>query len=155
MIKLKRGLYRTNDIRIQQKADIARMFPSGVFCLFTAWNYHTLSTVNPWAFHIAIGYKAKIVKPDYPPTFFYYWKESSHELGITSIIEEGHEIKIYDLEKSVCDAVRFRNKVGMDTTIEILQNYVKRQDKDLDKLSKYARILKIENLVTNMIMVLL
>lgn len=155
MVKLKRGLYRENDLRIPQKADMARMFPTGVFCLFTAWNYYALSTVNPWAFHIAVGYKEKIVKPHYPPAFFYYWKEQSHDLGVVHIIEEGHEIKIYDLEKSVCDAVRCRNKVGMDTTVEVLQNYVKRPDRDLDKLAKYARQLHIGNVINNMITILL
>jgi hypothetical protein len=154
-VKLSPGVYKLNDIRIPQKADIAEMFPTGVFCLFTAWNYHALSTANPWALHLAIGYKDKVVKPDYPPVFFYYWKEQSHDLGVIQVVEEGHKIKMYDLEKSVCDAVRFRNKVGMDTTIEVLQNYVKRQDKNLNKLSRYAQQLGIENIVNNMVMLLL
>jgi hypothetical protein len=154
-VKLSSGVYKLNDIRIPQKADIAEMFPTGIFCLFTAWNYHALSTANPWALHLAVGYKDKVVKPDYPPVFFYYWKEQSHDLGVIQVVEEGYKIKMYDLEKSVCDAVRFRNKVGMDTTIEVLQNYVKRQDKNLNKLSRYAQQLGIENIVNNMIMLLL
>ena len=62
-------------------------------------------------------------------------------MGITEIEEEGYKIRIYDLEKSVCDAIRFRNKVGIDTVSEILKNYLKRQDKDLDKMIRYAKIL--------------
>jgi predicted transcriptional regulator of viral defense system len=155
VVKLSSGIYKLNDINIPQKADIAAMFPTGVYCLFTAWNYHALSTFNPWALHIAVGHKEKVLKPDYPPVFFYYWKGQSHDLGIIHVEEEGHPIKIFDLEKSVCDAVKFRNKVGMDTTIEVLQNYVKRQDKNLNKLSRYAEQLGIGKLVNAMIMLLL
>ena len=154
-VKVSSGVYKLNDINISQKAEIAVRFPSAVFCLFSAWNYHGLSTHNPWALYIAVGHKEKVVKPDYPPVFVYYWKDASHDTGIIEIEEEGYKIRMYDLEKSVCDAVKFRNKVGLDTAIEVLQNYVKRQDKNLNKLNRYAEQLGIEKILNNMIMVLL
>jgi len=155
VIKLSSGIYKVNDIRIPQKAEIAILFPSTVFCMFTAWNYHKLSTANPWAFHVAVEYKEKVKKPDYPPVIFYYWRNQPLNLGITEIEEEGYKIRIYDLEKSVCDAIRFRNKVGIDTVSEILKNYLKRQDKDLDKLIRYAKILRIEKFVRETITLML
>jgi len=126
-----------------------------VFCLFTAWQHYHLSTQNPPDFHIALRNKEKIRLPDYPPIKLYYWSEKYYNLGIAEIEKDRQTIKIYDLEKSVCDAVRFRNKVGMDTTIEILQNYVKRKDKNLNKLNEYAQQLGVGNIVQNMIMTLL
>jgi len=66
-----------------------------------------------------------------------------------------HSIKIYDLEKSVCDAVRFRNRIGLDITIEVVKNYVGRKDRDLNKLINYARQLRIESIMQNMIMPML
>jgi len=154
-IKLSSGIYKLNDIRIPEKAEIAILYPTAVFCMFTAWNYHKLSTVNPWAFHITVEYKSKVKKSDYPPVIFYYWRNHSFDLGITEVEEEGYKIRIYDLEKSVCDAIRFRNKVGIDTVSEILKNYLKRQDKDLDKLIKYAKILRIEKFVRETITMML
>ena len=65
-------------------------------------------------------------------------------------------IKIYDIEKSVCDAVRFRNKVGMDVALEVVKNYVKNtQQRNFDKLIKYARQMRIENVIQNIIMPML
>ncbi len=153
--KLSSGVYKLNDIQISQNAEIAILYPSAVFCMFTAWNYHKLSTANPWAFHLAVNYKEKVKKIDYPPVIFYYWRNKPCNLGVIEIEEEGHKIRIYDLEKSVCDAIRFRNKVGIDTTIEVLKNYVKRKDKNLNILSKYSKQLRIEKIMQTMIMPLL
>ena len=154
-IKLSSGVYKLNDIRIPEKAEIAILYPAAIFCMFTAWNYHKLSTANPWAFHVAVEYKSKVKKTDYPPVIFYYWRNYSFNLGITEVEEEGYKIRIFDLEKSVCDAIRFRNKVGIDTVSEILKNYLKRPDKDLDKLIKYAKILRIEKFVRETITMML
>ena len=155
VIKLSSGIYKLNDIQIPQIAEIAILYPSVVFCLFTAWNYHRLSTANPWAFHVAVEYKNKVTKPDYPPVIFYYWRNQPFNLGITEVEEEGYKIRIYDLEKSVCDAIRFRNKVGIDTVSEILKNYLKRPDRDLDRLIKYAKTLRIEKFVRETITIML
>jgi len=68
---------------------------------------------------------------------------------------EGYKVRVYDLEKSVCDAIRFRNKIGIDTVSEILKKYLKRRDKDLDKLTMYARTLRIEKFVRETITIML
>ena len=154
-VKLSSGIYKLNNIRIPQKAEIAILYPSAVLCMFTAWHYYNLSSANPWAFHAAVEYKNKVSKPDYPPVNFYYWRNQPFHLGITEIEEDGYKIRMYDLEKSVCDAIRFRNKAGFDTLSEILKNYLKRPDKDLDKLTRYAQELRIEKFVSETITIML
>jgi predicted transcriptional regulator of viral defense system len=114
--KVKRGLYKLNDFREDiQQIEIAKSIPAAVFCLFTTWHYYELSTYIPFEFHIAVPQNRKVKIPDYPPVKVYYLSEKFHETGINEITMSGEKIKIYDLEKSVCDVVRFRNKVGLDT----------------------------------------
>jgi len=154
--KLKRGVYAiVSDKMTDQRIEVSKVVPSGVFCMFSMWQYYNLTTNNPSEFHIALRNKEKIKIPYYLPIKLYYWSEKYYNLGIIEIQKEGHTIKIYDLEKSICDAVRFRNKVGMDIAIEVVKNYVKRKDRDFDKLAKYARQLRIENVMQNIIMPML
>ena len=151
-VKLKRGLYRLQqDCDIEQNQEIAQIVPSGVFCLFTAWQHYQLSTNNPFEYHVAKNRNDKIVLPAYPPVRLYRWCENFYMLGVVDI----EQIKIYDLEKSVCDAVRFRNKVGLDIAIEVVKNYVRRKDRNFSKLAQYAQILRIEKIMQNMIMPML
>jgi len=64
-------------------------------------------------------------------------------LGKIEIISNSEKIVIYTIEKSVCDAIKFRNKVGMDITSEVLKNYLKLKSRNLDLLLKYAQTLRV------------
>jgi predicted CopG family antitoxin len=54
-----------------------------------------------------------------------------------------------------CDAVRYRNKIGTEILNEVLRNYLKRKDRNLDKLMKYAVQLRISKTMQNYIQLLL
>ena len=56
-------------------------------------------------------------------------------------------IRLYDVERCVCDAVKFRNKVGMDVCSEIINNYLERPDRNLSKLMDYARRLRVGKII--------
>lgn len=155
--KVKRGLYQLNDFVDFNIAftEAANIVPDGVFCLFSALSYYRLTTTIPNQNHIAVVRGKKVMLPDYPPIKLYHWMDKYFQLGITEINIDNLQVKVYDLEKSVCDVVKFRNKVGLDITIEVLKNYVKRHDKNLNKLSRYAAQMRIENILQTMIMPLL
>ena len=145
--KVKRGLYRLNDFEHDTSfVEASYIVPNGVFCSFSAWYHYN---------HIAVMQKKKVHLPDNPPIKLYYLSERFYQLGITQITFGIQPVMIYDLEKSVCDAVRFRNKVGLDIAIEVVKNYVRRKDRNFSKLTQYAQTLRIEKIMQNMIMPML
>ena len=150
--KIKPGLYR--DVDFPQKEEweeVALIVPKGIFCLFSAWQIHDLTTHISSIFHLAVPHKAKIALPEYPPIKLYHWTEPYLETGV----ENKKGFHVYDKEKSVCDAIRFRNKVGLDITAEVVKNYLKQKDRNLDKLLHYAKILKVEKQLNNYLTVLI
>jgi predicted transcriptional regulator of viral defense system len=156
IIQLKRGLYRSTQIlEADNMGEVCRIIPSGVICLFSAWQFYNLTTHIPSVIHIAVPHKQKIVLPDYPPVKLYYWSNLNQNMATKTIMHLGETITIYDLEKSVCDAVKFRNKVGIDITSEVLKNYLKREDRNLDLLMKYATKLRISDIITQYLNVML
>jgi hypothetical protein len=54
---------------------------------------------------------------------------------------------IYDVEKTVCDMIFYRNKLGFEPAIEVLKNYVKRPDRNINKLMEYAKKLRCAKLL--------
>ena len=56
---------------------------------------------------------------------------------------DGFDIRIYDIERCVCDAVKFRNKIGIDVCSEIINTYLERPDRNLSKLMDHARKLRV------------
>jgi len=153
--KIKHGFYKLTDYALNEYLEIKKYIPNGLICLYSAWNYHNLTTYVPHEYHIAIEKKSKIRLPDYPPIKLYYWDKSVLRIGNTNMRINDIFLDVYDLEKSVCDAVRFRNKIGKDILNEVLTEYLKRGDKNIDKLIKYSKLLKIERILKNYLDVLL
>lgn len=62
---------------------------------------------------------------------------------------EGYNIRIYDIDRCVCDAIKFRNKIGMDVCSEIIDNYLVRPERNISKLLDYARQLRVGTILEN------
>jgi predicted transcriptional regulator of viral defense system len=77
----------------------------------TALSYYELTSWTPPDIHIALPRGRKIVLSAYPPVKIYHVSEAVFNLGCVEIeMENTKKIRIYDRERAVCDAVRFRNK---------------------------------------------
>lgn len=151
VIRLKSGVYTLPEELAKPMVDIDRIVPNGVLCLYSAWYVYQLTTQIPVEHYVAVEKSRKIVLPDYPPIKICFWSEKAYEMGVIVKEIEGHKCKIYDVEKSVCDAIRMRNKIGMDVCSEIVRNYMKREDRDLNKLSEYAKTLRVGTTLHNII----
>lgn len=65
--------------------------------------------------------------------------------GICNVYVGKNRFRIYDLEKTVVDIVYYREKIGNEEMKEVLINYLKRDDRDLNRLTRYAEKLKCGN----------
>ena len=156
IVKLKRGLYCLQNHESQNiMAEALLLIPDGVLCLGTALSYYDLTTWNPPDIHVAIPHGRKVKLLEYPPVKLYYFTGIFYSTGIIETMESDQLIRIYDLEKSICDLVRFRNRIGIDILKEALGEYLKRQDKDLNKLNTYAKSLKISSVLNQYLEVLI
>ena len=66
----------------------------------------------------------------------YYIKPELFELGKTTLrTPAGNDVVAYDLERTVCDVIRSRNKIGTETFLAALKMYAASPKKDLNKLN--------------------
>lgn len=142
-VRLKNGVYAHTDALANTMVDIRTIVPGGTLCLWSAWSVYGLTTQIPNAYHIAIERSRKIVLPDYPEFQLIYQSDNLLSIGATQKIVQGYDIPIFDMERSVCDAIKYRNKVGIDVMAEILQTYLRRPDKNISRMMDYASKLRI------------
>lgn len=117
--------------------------PDGVVCLLSAASYYNLSTYRPDAIDIAIPRKANVsTLPDWPELNICYFTNERFEAGIETIADGNNRFRIYDIEKTVVDIVFYREKIGIEETKEVLSNYLHRSDRNLNRLIRYAEMLK-------------
>lgn len=78
------------------------------------------------------------------------------ELGVTTVKTNlGNDARTYDLDKSICDLIKYKNKIDVQVFTYALKEYVKRMDKNLIKLIDYSKIMNIEDEVRKYLEVLL
>lgn len=147
LIKLNKSYYENADYR-GEESDFyytEAYAPKGVICLLSAAVYYHLTTFIPDAVDVAIPRKAKAsTMPDWPQMSVHHYTDDRHELGVITVKEGGNEFQIYDMEKTVVDIVFYREKVGIEETKEILVTYLQRKDRNLNRLLKYAELMKCD-----------
>ena len=73
----------------------------------------------------------------------HYYTDKVLNVGVSQMTIDGFSVNVYDVERCVCDAVKFRNKVGMDVCSEIINNYLERPERNISRLMDYARTLRV------------
>lgn len=155
LTQLKRGLYRLSAKQVGDSLmDVQAIVPSGIFCLGTALEHYGLTTYVPGEYHVAIESKDKIRLPEYPPIRLFYYDSETFPMGMEEKVSEDMTYRIYSRERTLCDAVKFRNKIGKDIVLESIRNYMKLPEKNLQKLYEYARKLRVEKLMGNYLEIL-
>lgn len=130
--------------------------PSGVICLMSAARYYELTNFLPDSVDVAIERKKKVITlPDWPEIKIFYFDPVRMDIGVTEVHEGDNVFHIFDIEKTVVDIIYYRNKIGIEETSEVLRNYLKRKDRNTDKLFTYAKQLRCEKIVRTYLEVLM
>lgn len=143
IIRIKNGVYILPEEQTTMMMDIERIVPGGVVCLYSAWNYYNLTTQIPNGFYIAIEKHRKVVAPQMTDIILCYWEEKYCSMGVEEVVIANHRVKIFCIEKCVCDAIKFRNKIGTDVAVEILSNYLHRKGRNISLLMDFAKQMRV------------
>ena len=126
-----------------------------VICLISAAVYYGLSSERPTQVDVALPRRTRVPEsPDWPAMKFYLFSEPRYGLGLQNINENGNIYHIYDMEKTVCDVLFYRNKLGFEPAVEIIRNYMNHKERDLNRLMEYADKLREKNVVRQFVEVL-
>ena len=139
LIQICRGIYATSEQLSGNMIDIDAVVKGGILCLWSAWNIHKLTTSMPQAFHIAIRRGRKVTVPAFPQIEIHHYTEKILNVGVMKMTIDGFSVNVYDAEKCVCDAVKFRNKIG--TALNVPKG-TSRNLWTMQNSSEYTRLLR-------------
>ena len=130
--------------------------PGGVVCLMSAARYYELTDYLEDGVDVAIQRKKRVsTLPQWPNLKIYYFDSQRMESGVTEIRDGDNSFHIFDIEKTVVDIISYRNRIGIEETAGVLRNYLKRRDRQIDKLYAYAELLRSEKILRTYCEVLL
>lgn len=122
----------------------------------TALYLHDLTDRDPLQYVVTVpqGYNPTRIKEE--GLIVHTIKREWFELGVcTKKTAFGNEVKTYNMERTICDILRDRNNQDSAIVNDSLKRYFGRKEKDLNKLMKYAKELRIETVLRTYLEVLL
>lgn len=139
--KVSRGLYRLADAEPTRHDDliiVAKRAPKAVATLLTAFDIHDLTDEIPHAVYIALPRGIHAPRLDYPPLHTVHVSEPAYSAGIETHTMGGVTISVYSAARAVIDGFKFRSTVGVDVATDALKTYLRRPDRSLPDLHRYA-----------------
>ncbi|MBU3106961.1 type IV toxin-antitoxin system AbiEi family antitoxin domain-containing protein [Clostridium gasigenes] len=156
IVRIDRGIYGKPDIWEDEMYILQYKYSKGVFSHETALYIHGFTDRTPMEYIMTFpeGYNGKSLKSENVKV-----KKSIYgiyELGIVEKISPcRNKIRIYDLERTLCDILRGNNNCDIQIINQAMKKYASYKGRDISKLMDYAEILKVKSKVANYMEVLL
>lgn len=112
--------------------------PKAVICSLSACYYHGLLEEEPDKLYIATARTDRGGMKLTFPVSRHYFSVQSFEEDVLNARTGGGEIRVYDVDRSVCDCIRLEKEIGHDTVELVVDSYMNYKKRNLDHLLDYA-----------------
>ncbi|MCQ3034852.1 MAG: hypothetical protein MJ248_01305 [Bacilli bacterium] len=157
LIKYAPGFYAESNWLIDVYLIFQYSYPKYIYSFDSAIFLHELGDILPSYFEVT-GPKnyRPISKPRKDIIAHTNTRDDVYSLGITKVATtSGNFVKVYDLEKTICDLIKNKNKLELEVYAKAIHAYCSKKNKRIDKLFEYAKAMKIESDVSTIFEVLL
>lgn len=156
LIRVGHGVYASKEAWIDPLYLLHLRSKQVVFSHETALYLNGMTDREPIHYSVTVkrGYNPSRLGTD--GIVVYTVKEELHELGLTQIKTSfDHLVPVYNVERTLCDIVKNRNKMDMQSFQDALKAYSLKKEKNLRRLMQYAKSFRLENVLKPYLEVLL
>ena len=150
------GIYVSEDTWIDAMFLLHLRCGQAVFSHESALFFHDLTDrePSPYAITVRRGYSTTRLKAE--GLSVYTIKPELFDVGVSSgQTPFGHTVPVYDMERTICDLLRSRSRIEIQTFQGALKAYARGKDKNLRALMQYAGMFKVEKILRQYLEVLL
>lgn len=140
-----RGIYVKNGKSINEIFLLQQRYKKGIFSHNTALYLYNLTDRAPLKYDITFESKTRIHDKSIAA---HYIKEELFLVGVNTVdMEDGTTVNCYDIDRTIIDMIRNRNKIDGQIFNTAIKEYMKRKDKNLINLAKYAKLFNVQNIL--------
>ena len=150
------GIYVSEDAWVDAMFLLHLRCNQAVFSHESALFFHDLTDREPSKYSVTVrrGYSPTRLKAE--GLSVYTMKPELFDVGLSSgQTPFGHTVPVYDMERTICDLLRSRSRIEIQTFQGALKAYACRKDKNLRALMQYAGMFKVEKILRQYLEVLL
>lgn len=142
--RIRQGVYIVPDAVHDDMYTLMLRSESIVFSHESALFLHGLSDRTPFKHTITMPSNKSVPGSIRSECISFYIKPAWHRIGLVQKTTTfGNVVRCYDVERTICDFLRTRNRCDEETVISAVKNYAAYDKKDLNRLSVYAERFKV------------
>ena len=146
--KVSHGLYMDSNLLEDEYYIIQRKYSNVIFSHYTALYLLDFLYIEPTKIDISVE-RNKRVNGDYN---IHYTSARYFDVGITEVkTRYGNTVKIYNVERCICDILRKESENNIELQNRVLDNYFESEDKDIKRLLEYSKIFNIYEKVNTLV----
>ena len=154
--RVSRGVYVSTLQLEDEMFMLQKKYPKLIYSHETALYLHGLSDRTPLKFSMTVPSSYKVVDTISNKYKIYFIKKEYIDLGVKNGLSSmGNPVRVYNIERTICDCVRSRNRMDKEILSNALQRYVQLPNSDITLLLDYARKLRVESIIRMYLEVLL
>ena len=143
--RIRQGVYILPDTVHDDMYTLMLRSESIIFSHETALFLHGLSDRTPFIHTITMPSNKIVPGSVKDECICFYVKPAWHGIGLTEKPTTfGHLVRCYNMERTICDFLRTRNRCDEETVVSAIKNYAAYDQKDLNRLSSYAETFRVE-----------
>ena len=147
--KIERGIYVTKEFKYDEYYLFQLKYPKAIFSYNTALYFYEMTERTPIKMDVTVY---REYNPHRFKNFVNVYK-TTKELYSLGIIEkkspQGMNVKVYDLERTICDMIKDKNSIDIEIRNKSIKKAIKSKEFSASKMFDYAKKMNIYNKVKN------
>ncbi len=154
--RISHGLYMSEDAWHDGMYVLQVRYPGAVFSHETALYLLKLAEREPLQYTVTMKAGSNATRITKQGVKVYKVKEELYGEGIIEALSPaGHTLQVYNSERTICDLIRSRSNVEIQDLQTALREYIRRKEKNIPLLMRYAKMFSVVKIIRQYLEVLL
>ncbi|MBO9684976.1 MAG: type IV toxin-antitoxin system AbiEi family antitoxin domain-containing protein [Mitsuaria chitosanitabida] len=148
--RVSHGVYAPRERDVSEHVSLAEVClraPRAVVCLVSALRFHEVGSQQPFEVWIALPSSASVPRLDLPVVRVTRMSDQALAEGVEHHEVDGVRVPVFSVAKTVADCFKYRNKVGIDVSVEALRDGWLQKAFTVDDLWRCATVDRVRNVM--------
>lgn len=149
--RVSRGIYQSPDVFEDSFYSFQYKYKKVIFSHMNALYFYDMTEEFPYNYTVTVPQSYHVDTVNEKCNVFYV-SDDMFELGICEVeTPNGNKVRAYDVERSICDIIRSKNRMDLEQIKKAIRQYMKNPNKDMSKLSEYSKKMGINKQVMELV----
>ena len=149
--KSSRGIYLSPFIFEDSYFSFQQKYKKAIFSHMNALYFYGMTEEFPYNYTVTVPQSYHTSALNEKCNVFYV-ADDIYEMGAIEIeTQNGNKVRAYDKERCICDIIKSKGRMDLEQVKKTIREYKQSKDKNLAKLSEYAKKMRISAKVMEMV----